>query len=293
MQRPGAPRKTSAAEDRLIVTSHRRDRFKCAAETSRNWVGRRQISYMTVLRRLAARGIKCRRPVKKPRLSDHHRAARLTWATRYRRWTQQQWSNIIFSDEKCFVVDKKDSRKRCFRKKERFHQQNIHHYGPKRSIMIWAAISADGKSDIIRFNGNVTSRRYVAEALQPALIPFVNQHNRQMTFMHDKAPGHRAHATRGWLATHNIPVFGPWPSKSPDMNPIENLWAQLQRAIDNRPNRPQNEAQLWRAVQEEWRNVNMWDVRRLIFFDAPSMHSTCAGCRGTHEILKIPLVINQ
>jgi len=41
LQRPGAPRKTSAAEDRLIVTSHRRDRFKYAAETSRNWVGRR------------------------------------------------------------------------------------------------------------------------------------------------------------------------------------------------------------------------------------------------------------
>ena len=100
--------------------------------------------------------------------------------------------------------------------------------------MIWAAISADGKSDIIRFNGNVTAGRYVAEALQPALIPFVNQHNRQMTFILDNAPGHRAYATRSWLATNNIPVFGSGPSKSPDMNPIEDLLAQLQRTIDNR-----------------------------------------------------------
>ena len=210
LPRPGAPRKTDAAEDRFIVTSHRRDRFKCAAETSRNWVGRHQISYKTVLRRLSARGIKCRRPVSKQRLSDRHRAARLTWATRYRRWTQQQWSNIIFSDEKTFVVDKKDSRRRCFRKtNEHFHQQNIYQYGPKRSIMIWAAIKADGKSDIIRFNGNVTARRYMAEALQPGLVPFLNRHNRPMAFQHDNAPGHRAHATRGWLAAQNIPVFGP------------------------------------------------------------------------------------
>ena len=103
--------------------------------------------------------------------------------------------------------------------------------------MIWAAISADGSSDILRFNGYVTSRRYVAEALQPALIPFVNQHKRQMTFMNDNAHRHRAHTSGAGTKQHTC--FGPWPSKSPDMNQIENLWAQLQRAIDNRPNRPQ------------------------------------------------------
>ena len=56
--------------------------------------------------------------------------------------------------------------------------------------------------------------------------------------MHDNAPGHRAHATRGWLAANNISVFGPWPARSPDMSPIENLWAQLEKAIERRPNRP-------------------------------------------------------
>ena len=117
LRRSGAPRKTNAAEDRFIVTSHRRNRFKCATDTARNWVGRIQISSKTVIRRLAAQGIQSRRPVCKQSLSVRHRASRLTWALRYQRWTQQQWSNIIFSDEKTFVVDRKDSRKRCFRKK--------------------------------------------------------------------------------------------------------------------------------------------------------------------------------
>ena len=84
---------------------------------------------------------------------------------------------------------------------ERFHQQNIYQYGPKCSIMIWAAISADGKSDIKRLNENVTARRYMAEAVKPGIMPFVNRHNRPMTFQHENAPGNRAHATRGWLAS--------------------------------------------------------------------------------------------
>ena len=42
--------------------------------------------------------------------------------------------------------------------------------------MVWAAISADGKSYTIRFNGNVTARRYQDEALGPGLVPFINRH---------------------------------------------------------------------------------------------------------------------
>ena len=49
-----------------------------------------------------------------------------------------------------------------------------------------------------------------------------------MQFMQDNAPAHRAFVTRDWLRTNNVQVFGPWPAKSPAMNPIENLWAQVQ-----------------------------------------------------------------
>ena len=39
IQRPGRPRKTTAAEDRQIRILHPRYMFKSAAETSRNWSG--------------------------------------------------------------------------------------------------------------------------------------------------------------------------------------------------------------------------------------------------------------
>ena len=154
--------------------------------------------------------------------------------------------------------------------------------------MIWAAISADGKSDIKRLNENVTARRYMAEAVKPGIMPFVNRHNRPMTFQHENAPGNRAHATRGWLASWNIPIFGPWSSKSPDMNLIKNLWAKLQRTMDNRPNRPQNEMQQCRAVPEGEKISTCWISRASSFrcvVDAQPLHKLLVDKLNIKECL--------
>ena len=186
LQRTGRPKKTTAGEDRHLRTLHLKNRFRSACETARNWTGNERISLHTVLRRLKNAGLRSQRPVQKQMLNQRHIAARLAWATRHRRQTIMQWSRIIWSDEKVFHVDKKDSRICCFRRQnERFQQPNIRQYGPRQSIMVLAAISAEGKSQIIRFNGNVTAIRYQNEALGPALLPFLNSHMPQMQFMQD------------------------------------------------------------------------------------------------------------
>ena len=79
-------------------------------------------------------------------------------------------------------------------------------------------------------NGNIDAQRYQQQALQPGLLPFLNIHNRQMMFMHDGARPHTALTTRDWLEMNNVQVFGPWPAKSSDMNPIENLWKAKNKA---------------------------------------------------------------
>lgn len=61
--------------------------------------------------------------------------------------------------------------------------------------------------------------------------PGLGQH---WTFQHDGDPKHTAKAVKKWLADKNINVLR-WPSRSPDLNPIEHRWRELKiRAIAGR-----------------------------------------------------------
>ena len=73
--------------------------------------------------------------------------------------------------------------------------------------------------------------------------------------MQDGAKPHTARTTREWLHQHNIELFGPWPSKSPDMNRIENAWGLIERKIRERLHQPKNEDELYAALRDEWANI--------------------------------------
>ena len=51
----------------------------------------------------------------------------------------------------------------------------------------------------------------------------------------------------------NVPAVMDWPSKSPDLNPIENLWAVVKRNVEKR--KPKNLSELEEFLVEEWNNI--------------------------------------
>ncbi|GFV63695.1 uncharacterized protein TNCV_4692431 [Trichonephila clavipes] len=69
--------------------------------------------------------------------------------------------------------------------------------------------------------------------------------------MDDNATCHRTLAVQDCLDSENIQRLV-WPARSPDLNPIENVWDALGRQVAGRNYPPTNKNTLIRALTEEW-----------------------------------------
>lgn len=62
-----------------------------------------------------------------------------------------------------------------------------------------------------------------------------------------------------------------WPSQSPDLNPIENLWNELDKRV--RVHKYSNSTDFFQKLHEEWNKFTLDDIKPLI----ESMPRRCAA----------------
>ena len=81
--------------------------------------------------------------------------------------------------------------------------------------------------------------------------------------MQDGAPAHTAKATMERIREQFPSVWRDWPGNSPDLNPIEHLWARVQDSVLRQP-RPRNREELIKRVRQEWNSITQNDIYKLI-----------------------------
>jgi transposase len=117
----------------------------------------------------------------------------------------------------------------------------------------------------------VTAQRYIDQILRVHVLPVV-QGQRNLVLQQDNARPHTARVTQDFLQQHNIEIL-PWPALSPDLNPIEHFWDNLQRELNRVQPRPITAVQLEGAVIQAWNNIPRAAIRRLL-------HSMPRRCRA-------------
>ncbi|GFW29430.1 transposable element Tc1 transposase [Trichonephila clavipes] len=118
--------------------------------------------------------------------------------------------------------------------------------------MVWAGIMINGRMRLhVVANGTMTGQRYIDEVLLPHVRLFRGAVGDKFVFMDDNATCHRTLAVQDCLDSEGIQRFV-WPARSPDLNPIADVWDALGRQVAGRNYPPTNKNTLIRALTEEW-----------------------------------------
>ena len=125
-------------------------------------------------------------------------------------------------------------------------------------IMVWGCILRTGERGLVRVTKSITGRVYrsvlrcvVCKFPMLRAAPYLDD---KIVFQQDNASCHTSKIVERYMLRNRFLVL-PWPPLSPDLNPIESVWAIMARALRGRCFA--NAEELWRAVRKEWNAVSV------------------------------------
>lgn len=262
--RSGRPQKVDSRTEHRVVRNALEDRYKTFHDVSQELD--QQISESTVQKVLAQRNYHRCVARQVPFLTHQQKKQRVQWAKQYRKFTMEDWSHVIWTDE-CFI-ELDDHRGWVFVTRnllERHDEKCVigtFTQSPVR-VMVWGCIMNGVKGPLVVLEypggkgGGFDGVRYKEQVLEKVVRGFCEDMKKkrgQIFYQQDGAPAHRKGFVKQWFCDNDIPLLYHPPS-SPDLNAIENVWDDLKKIIRALPRKPTTVAKLQAAVFQAWEDL--------------------------------------
>jgi hypothetical protein len=193
------------------------------------------------------------------------------------------------------------------------HLLSVAQSGSRGSIMVWGAIAKGKKYPLVRveyydkdgnrtynpalrhpddtgipddwehrrktISGPLYSEQILIHRLSRWMADFISERG-PVQAVEDNAPVHNSVYTsevRDSLGIGRIPH----PPRSPDLNPIEHVWAIVKERVRKRKERPTTVDELWVAMRDEWDAVPQETIDRIIDSMPARLHAVIEA-KGWH-----------
>ena len=129
--------------------------------------------------------------------------------------------------------------------------------------MIWAGFSAFGTTSLAFMKPKTKSKGY-QDILEANLLPYIGRFpSVKFVFQQDNASIHASKSTKKWIAQQKVDLMD-WPSRSPDLNPIENLWGILVRDVYADCRQFNSVDELKKAILDAWSRISVEVLKKLV-----------------------------
>ena len=174
------------------------------------------------------------------------------------------WQNVLWTDESKFNRFGSDGKQYVRRPQNqelspRYTLKTVKHVGG--NVIVWGSFSWCGVGPLHRIRGTMDQHMY-KEILEKVMLPYAEDNLPLVwKFQQDNDPKHTAKSVKMWFNAKKINVLER-PAQSPDLNPIENLWEEVDRNINR--STATNLDRLWIEIKAAWDAITPERCQKLI-----------------------------
>ncbi len=162
-----------------------------------------------------------------PYMNDYHKLLRFLWCKRHE---HDDFQNHIFVDETKIVIG---SIPMYHWRRQKAYPNGIPNSVKFRlKVNVWGGLSSKGLTRFSTFRCNMNAPLF-KEIIEENLIPFAAGNFDDFTVHQDNDPKHTAKETQKFWRINKIKCVKA-PPQSPDLNPVEMLWSELKRYVDQK-----------------------------------------------------------